>query len=174
MMREQTLIPGFASRFCFVKIDTREDANIHKTFACKYLSNNICTGVEEWTHGYFRLGYFSSSTLRPRDTVDSEGVAAVCSGFCARSWASWRKLQRSPCEHWPFPFRWKQIPSPSSTPDNPSRFLTTAPVSILPCLASFVIEVSDRSSSSPLSSIFDNWASLSSDECPCRTILKRF
>ena len=45
-------------------------------------------------------------TLRPRDAVGSEGVAAVCSGFCARPWVSWRKLQRSPCEHWPFSFHW--------------------------------------------------------------------
>ena len=43
-------------------------------------------------------------TLRPRDTVGSGGVAAVCSGFCARSWVSWRKLSRSPCEHWPSSF----------------------------------------------------------------------
>ena len=62
MLREQTLIPGFASRFCFVRIDTREDANIHKAIACKYLLNNICTVVEEWHHGYFCLGYFSSPT----------------------------------------------------------------------------------------------------------------
>ena len=51
-----------ATRFCFVKIDTREDANIHKTIACKYSSNNICTVVEEWAHGYFCFGQLSSST----------------------------------------------------------------------------------------------------------------
>ena len=39
---------------------------------------------------------------------------------------------------------------------------------------SFVIEVSDLCSSSPLSSISDNCASTSSDESPCRTIPKRF
>ena len=33
-----------------------------KAIAYMYLSNNICTVVEEWTHGYFFLGYFSSST----------------------------------------------------------------------------------------------------------------
>ena len=54
----QALQPIFLSR-----IGTQADANIHKTFACKYLSNNICKFVvEEWTHGYFCLGYFSSST----------------------------------------------------------------------------------------------------------------
>ena len=41
MMREQTLIPGIATRLFFVKlIDTQVDANIHKAIACKYLSNN--------------------------------------------------------------------------------------------------------------------------------------
>ena len=45
-------------------------------------------------------------TLLPRDTVGSEGVAAVCSGFCARSWVSCQKLQRSRCEYWPFSFYW--------------------------------------------------------------------
>ena len=48
--------------FRFCRIDTREDANIHKAIACKYPSNNIFTIVEEWHHGYFCLGYFSSST----------------------------------------------------------------------------------------------------------------
>ena len=43
-------------------MDTREDAHIHKTIACKYLSNNICTVVKEWHHGYLCLGNFSSST----------------------------------------------------------------------------------------------------------------
>ena len=61
-MREQTLIPCFAARFCFETMDTRKDANIHKAIACKYLSNDICTVVEEWHHGYFCLGYFFSST----------------------------------------------------------------------------------------------------------------
>ena len=57
MMREQTLIP-----FLFCRIDIREDAHIHKAISCKYLSNNICTVVEELHHGYFCLGYFFSST----------------------------------------------------------------------------------------------------------------
>ena len=48
--------------FNFQRIGTRADANIHKTFARKYLSIDICTVVEEWTHGYFCLGYFMSST----------------------------------------------------------------------------------------------------------------
>ena len=56
MMREQTLISDFASRFYFGKIDTWEDINIHKALACKILSNNIGTIVEERDHEYFCLG----------------------------------------------------------------------------------------------------------------------
>ena len=48
--------------FHFYRIGTRADANIHKAFSYKYLSNNICTVVEELHHGYFCLGYFFSST----------------------------------------------------------------------------------------------------------------
>ena len=39
---------------------------------------------------------------------------------------------------------------------------------------SFVIEGSDLYSSSPLSSIFDSWEPISSDESPCRTIPMQF
>ena len=54
--------PRHCNPFQFCRIDIREDANIHKAIACKYFSYNICTVVEEWRHGYFCLGYFSSST----------------------------------------------------------------------------------------------------------------
>ena len=54
--------PRLCSPFLFCKIDIREDANIHKAIACKYLSNNVCTVVEEWQHGFFCLGCFFSST----------------------------------------------------------------------------------------------------------------
>ena len=92
----------------FYRIGTRADANIHKEFACRYPSSNICTVVEESYQGFYCcLGILLFlDTLRPRDAVGSEGVAAVCSGFYARSWVSWRKLQRSRCEHWPFSFHW--------------------------------------------------------------------
>ena len=53
MMREQTLISGFAARFDCYRIDIREDANTHKAIACKYVSNSVCTVVEECHHGYF-------------------------------------------------------------------------------------------------------------------------
>ena len=115
------------------KNGTRADANVNKASACVYPSKNIYTVVEGWTHGYFCLGYFSSST---HFYLVMEGVAAVCSGFCAQSWVSWRKLQRSCCEHCPFSFHWYQIPFPPSTPMIPFRLFTTAPDSILPCLAS--------------------------------------
>ena len=61
-MRKQTLVSSLTTRFILYRIGTRAEANVHKTFAYKYLSNNICTVVEEWTHGYFCLGYFSSLT----------------------------------------------------------------------------------------------------------------
>ena len=48
--------------FHFSRIGTRADANIHKTCKCRFPSTHICTVVEEWTQGYFCLGYFSSST----------------------------------------------------------------------------------------------------------------
>ena len=53
MMREQTLISGFAARFDCYRLDIREDANTHKAIACKYLSNSVCTVVEECHPGYF-------------------------------------------------------------------------------------------------------------------------
>ena len=53
----------------------------------------------------------------------------------------------------------------------PFRFLTTAPVSILPM---YGVKVSDLFFSSPWFSTFDDWKPISSDESPCRTILIRF
>ena len=48
--------------FLFYRIGTRADANLHNEFACRYPSNIICTVVEQWIHGYFCLGCFSSPT----------------------------------------------------------------------------------------------------------------
>ena len=45
--------------FHFLRIGTWADAKIHKAFACRYFSDNIGTVVEEWTHGYFCLGYLA-------------------------------------------------------------------------------------------------------------------
>ena len=65
----------------------------------------ICTVVEEWRRGYFlpRILLFLD-ILRPRDKDGSEGVAALCSGFCARSLLSCQKLHWSPFAHWSFFF----------------------------------------------------------------------
>ena len=155
----------------FDRNGNRADANIHKTFANRNLSNNLCTVVEEWTHGHPFL-----DTLRPRDTVGSESVTAVCSGFWARSLLSCQKLHWSPFEHWPFSFHWQQVPyHPPSTTIGPFRLLTTAPDSILPCLAS---KIRYRSFCPILLftmvSTFDCWAVVSSDESPCRTMPTRF
>ena len=146
------------------------------TCAYRYLSNTICTVVEEWTHGYFCLAYFSSSTHFDLVTRVAQKVCRKCVlGFCARFWASWRKLQRSPCEHWP-----------SLSTDNRYLFLLqrlTIRFDSLSLLLiqlshawrqSFVIEVSDLYSSSPWFSTFDRWEPRSSDESPCRTIPIRF
>ena len=87
--------------------------------------------------------------------------------FWARSSLSCRKLHESNFEHRSYSFTGNKYHSSPSTPLIPLRFLTTAPVSFSRVWRqSFVIEVSDLFSFSPLSSIFDNWASISSDESP--------
>ena len=112
-------------------------------------------------------------TLR-RDTVGSESVAAVCSGFCARSWVFVAETAKgllantglflSTGDRYLFLLQ--------RTPDNPFRLFITAFSHA--CRQSFVIEVSDLYSSSPLFSTFDSWEPTSSDESPCRTIPTRF
>ena len=91
--------------------------------------------------------------------------------FCARSWASWRKLHRSPCEHWL-----------SFSTGNQHLFLLQCRFigldlfhcswinSLVPGVKFCLIEVSDLYSSSPWFATFDTWASISSDESPCRKI----
>ena len=171
-MRKQTLV----SRFIFKRIGTRADANIHKTFACKYLSNNICTVVEEWTNGYFCLGYFSSSThfdlvIRLTQKVWRQCVLVFahdlglrggnCNGLLANT-----GLFLSTGNRYLFLLQRKTIPFDS--------------LSLLLILfshawrQSFAIEVSDLYSSLPWFSTFDSWASMSSGESPCRTIPTRF
>ena len=62
VMREQTLIPNFAFRFCFVKLTLgrmpiftrRSRASTFQIISARF--------VGEWHHGYFCLGYFFSST----------------------------------------------------------------------------------------------------------------
>ena len=61
VMREHTFVPGFASRSCFVKVTLGRMPVFTERSRTSTLQN-ICTVVEEWTHGYCCLGYFSSST----------------------------------------------------------------------------------------------------------------
>ena len=105
IMREQTLIPGFAARFCFVKLTLGRMQIFTRRSRARTFSNSICTDVEEWHHGYFCLGYFFSSThfdlgTRMAQKVWRHGGLV----FCARSSLSCRKLRWSPFEHWTFSF----------------------------------------------------------------------
>ena len=106
MMREQTLIPGFATRFCFVKLTLGRMPMFKRRLSASTFSNNICTVVEEWHHGYFCLGYFSSSTHFDLVVRLAQKVWRLWVLVCARSLLSCRKLHWSPCEHWPFSFHW--------------------------------------------------------------------
>ena len=132
------------TRFQLKRIDIRAAANIHKTRsrACTF-SNNICTVVEEWTHGYFCQGYFSSSTHF--NLVLARKVCRQCVLVFAHDlWASWRKLHLSPRENWPFSFHWYTfLPS---TPKNPFRLFTTDQIQFSLCLTSMfrtVLSLSD-------------------------------
>ena len=96
-------------------------------------------------------------TLRPREKNGSEGVAAVCSGFCARSLLSCQKTAlvsfRTLANFFPL------VTDTLSSFNADSSLPTLEHCSCFnsPMPQSFVIEVSDLYSSSPLSSIFDNW-----------------
>ena len=89
---EKPMLPSLARRnppFLFCEFDTREDANIHQAIACKYPSNNVCTVVEEWIHGYFRLGCFSSLIHFDHVSLMAQKPWRQCVfGFCGRSWVS--------------------------------------------------------------------------------------
>ena len=107
VMREQSLITGFAARFCFVKLTLGRMPIFTRRSRASTPSNTSCTVVGEWHHGYFLpwiLLFFDTLLLRKR--AGSEGVAAVCSRFWARSLLLCRNLQRSPCEQWLFSFHW--------------------------------------------------------------------
>ena len=135
VMRKNTLVSSLTQPFHFCRIGTRADATISRRRSRTNTSQIICTGrrMDPWL---LCLGYFSlPRQLRPRDTVGSESVAAVCSGFSARSWFSCLRLHLSPCEHCPFFFPLVTDTFPPSTPIDPCRLLITAPNSILPCLA---------------------------------------
>ena len=128
VMMKQTRNSRLCSPFPFYEIGTRADANIHKAFACRYLSNNICTGclaMDPWL--LFPRMLLFTDTLLFLERVGSEGVAA-------RSWVTWRKLHWSPFEHWPFicplvtgTFSSFNANSSLSTLDHGSRFNSAMP-----------------------------------------------
>ena len=66
-------------------------------------------------------------TLRPRDTVGSKGVAAVCSGFWARSWGLVTETASVSLRILAFFFPPVTNTFPPTTPINLFRLLTTAP-----------------------------------------------
>ena len=174
LMREQTLIPGFAARFCFLKLTLGRMPIFTKGSLASTLQ--IISARLSEHHGYFCLGYIFSSThfdlVRSmarkvwRQCVlvfghDRYSHAGNCIGFLSNTGLLLSTgnrnlflLQRHvfPFDSWPlllfqFSRAWRQ---------------------------SFVIEVSDLYFSSPSFSIFDHWASISSDESPCRTIPTQF
>ena len=104
----------------FYRIDIREGANTHKVISYKYLSNRICTVVEEFCQSDFSLWrIFFLDVLLPRVIDGSEGGAAFGVGFRARSPLSCRKLHLSPFEHWPYSLHWQHTPFPLSNANEP-------------------------------------------------------
>ena len=116
----------------FINLMMREqvDANVHRAIACKYLSNNICTVVGEWHHGYFCLGYFFSSTHFDLVTRRAHKVWRHCGLVFGHDRCS--HAGRTPAS---FLFTGNRYLFLLLTPLIPFLFLTTAPVSILLCLA---------------------------------------
>ena len=66
------------------KIDTREDAKIHKAIACKYPSNDISRRMASWFLLPSILLFFN--TLRPREK-DGSSHAGNCIGLLSRTLA---------------------------------------------------------------------------------------
>ena len=139
--------------------------NIHKAFACRCPSKKICTFVGEWHRGYFYFGYFSSSThfhlvIGLARKVWRQCVLVFAHDLGYRGGNGNGLLANTGLF--------------LSTPINPFRFLTTAPDSIVPRLAS---KFRNRSFCFILLStiVFSTfWQPISSDESPCRTIPIRF
>ena len=136
MMRERTLIPCLSSRFVFMELTFGRMRKLTRRWRASTF-HIVSTRCRRMIPGLPALGYFFSLTLRPRVVDGSEGVAAFGFSFCcARSLLSCRKLHWFPFKHWPFLSTDNKYLFSPSTPLNPFRFLTTAPVSIFPCLAS--------------------------------------
>ena len=176
-MRKQTdtcLLPY--NPFHVRRIGTRADANIHKAIACKYSSNNICTVVEECQHGYFCLGYFSSSThfdlvMRLAQKAWRQCVLVFAHDLGSRGGNCNGLLSNtgfflSTGNRYLFLLQRRTIPLDSS-----SLLLVQFSHAWRQI---FVIEVFDRNSSSPWFSTSDSWEPISSDESPFRIIPKQF
>ena len=116
MMREQTRIPGFASRFCFIKLTLgRMPIFTRRSHAstCQLMS---ARSSKNGTNGTFCLGYFSSSThsdlvkrmalevWRHRDLV----FGTIVTLMLDTALVSFRTLA--------FFFHLSQVPFPPSTP----------------------------------------------------------
>ena len=140
-------------------IHIREDANSHKVIWCNYLPNNLCTTVERTSQIYSGLrSSFSSMHVYLVLVAQSGAVFGV--GF-ARSLLSSRKLHWSPSEHW-------------------NTTLTPAIRKHRPCFNYLIPGVKVSKSEFLIYAslhhrlcCFDNRASISSDEFPCRAILIR-
>ena len=135
--------------------------------------NNICKVVEEWTHGYFCLGYFSSSThfdlvMRLAQKVwrqcvlvfahDLESRGGNCNGLFLNT-----GLLLSTGNKYLFLLRRHLFPFDFLI----SQFSHA-------WRQSFVIEVSDLYSLFTTVFNFDHWEPVCSDESPYRTIPIRF
>ena len=136
---------------------------MHKAISYKYFSNSICTVVEERHHSYCCLGYFSSSAHFDLVSLMAQKVwwhsgsvfvvhdrhshARNCTGLLANTglFLSTGDRYLFLLQRHPFPFDSSHLPLFQF-----SRVWRQ----------SFVVEVSDLHSSSPLSSIFDNWVNL--------------
>ena len=157
----------------FYRIDIREDANTHKVILYKYLSNRICTVVEEFCQSDFCLWRFCFSTcfylvslnlaqrvVRLSVSVlvhDHHSHAGNCTGLPSNT-----GLFLSTGNTYLFLFQ-RQLSL--STLDHSSCF--DFPVSgVKVSQSEFLIYTSFHHRLQ----IFDNWASISFDESPSRTI----
>ena len=95
VMREQTLITGFAIRFCFVKLTLGRMPTFTERSRASTFQIVVCTVVEEWYQDYFFPWYFSTThfdlvsltaQMVERLSVsvlvhDHHSHAGICTGF---------------------------------------------------------------------------------------------
>ena len=143
--------PRLCNPFLCSKIETLEDPN-----------DLVQVPFKKYLHGCRRM---ARRLLLPWILLFFDTLLPLWHGWLWKCGGSvfWF-LQWSPYEHWPFFF-----PLVTSTFTSFNAGWSLSSLDHCSC-QSFVIEVSDLYSSSPLFSTFENWASISSDESPCRTI----